>query len=58
MQTVNILPQTKFDKFVEVAVGGLKTMSETVDPLDCSCQGEFESKDCLWKILHKDLTDE
>ena len=57
LQTVNMLPHTKYDNFVEIAVNGLKTMSETVDPADCSCQGKFESTNCLWKILHKDLKD-
>ena len=45
----------KFDAFVAVAVDGLATMADTVDPKDCPCALNVDSVKCLWHLLHKDL---
>ena len=55
LQTVNILPHVKFDKFVAIAVDGLATMGETVDLEDCPCSKDRASVECHWPLLHKDV---
>ena len=54
LQTVNILPHIKYDKFVEMT-SGLSVMAATVDPLLCHCHQVTDSDKCLWPLLHKDL---
>ena len=54
LQTVNMLPHIKFDKFVDI-VSGLTTMATTADPQDCICHQQAKSDKCLWPILHKDM---
>ena len=55
LQTVSIMPHTKYDNFVATAVDGLATMAETVDPEDCPCGKDASSLKCFWPVLHKDL---
>ena len=55
LQTVNMLPHTKFDQFVDVVTSGLSSMADTVDPKLCPCDQNVNSDKCLWPLLHKDL---
>ena len=55
LQTVSILPHTKFDLFVSTVVTAFAKMTDTVDPKFCSCSVQAGSKECLWPLLHKDL---
>ena len=48
-----MLPQAKFDKFVEI-VSVLKTMATTVNPTLCQCSKDINTDMCLWPLLHKD----
>ena len=55
LQIVNMLPHTKYDKFVEIA-SDLKTMASSVNPENCHCNHQHPDKGlCLWPLLHKDL---
>ena len=51
LQTVNMLPHVKYDKFVDTVTAVFSTMAETVDPKLCPCEQNVSSDKCVWPLL-------
>lgn len=54
LQTVNMLPMTRYDLFHSKCLSKFKDMIETIELESCRCPNA-DPNICLWPVLHKDL---
>ena len=54
LQTVNLLPMTRYDLFHSKCLSKLRDMIDNIDPKNCECPHN-DPKLCMWPVLHKDL---
>lgn len=54
LQTVNMLPMTRYDLFHSKCLAKFRDMIETIELESCRCPSS-DPEVCLWPVLHKDL---